>query len=101
VVKLGIDAADPVAYTNRVYAPALKEHAMSFYVAAYDTEAVYAWWEPANPDATGYEARVSYEGERRETFLAGARGQQQIAFCIQIYEYLCQHRDQAPEHPPL
>ena len=46
---------------------------MSNYVAAYDLEAVYAWWEPPRSDAEGYEAQVQYEGPRREEFLAGAR----------------------------
>ena len=46
---------------------------MSFYVAAYDTEAVFEWWEPTRSDAAGYDAYVSYEGESLETFLAGAR----------------------------
>ena len=46
---------------------------MAHYVAAYDTEAVYSWWQPPDPGKSGYEARVSYEGEAKQTFLAGAR----------------------------
>ena len=124
---------------------------MSFYVAAYDTEAVFAWWEPTRSDAAGYDAYLSYEGELRETFLAGARAVAEAhlgtetpaiffivaklldhcgselraildhpSFDLQChsythpdliristdeknlrYEYLCTHRAQAPDHPPL
>ncbi|NKB67355.1 MAG: hypothetical protein GKR89_09870 [Candidatus Latescibacteria bacterium] len=45
---------------------------MSFYISAYDTEAVFAWWEkPTGPDYAGY---VSYQGERLEECLTGQPG---------------------------
>lgn len=34
---------------------------MSSYISAYDTEAVYAWWDA--PTGPGYQGRVRYEGE--------------------------------------
>ena len=48
---------------------------MSSYVAGYDVEAVYAWWEADHTTHTGdnYDSVVSYEGERLEECLAGVR----------------------------
>lgn len=42
---------------------------MTFYVAAYDTEAVYPWWVPAD----GYHQAVRYEGARLDECLDGVR----------------------------
>ena len=42
---------------------------MTSYVAAYDTEAVYPWWEPRD----GYHQAVSYEGARLDECLDGVR----------------------------
>lgn len=48
---------------------------MSFYIAAYDTEAIYPWWEvggvPYSADL--YKRAVRYEGERLDECLAGIR----------------------------
>lgn len=46
---------------------------MSFYVAAYDTEAIYPWWELGDePYSAGlYKRVVRYEGSRLEECLAG------------------------------
>ena len=48
---------------------------MSAYVAGYDVEAVYAWWDSDHTEHTGdnYDDVVSYEGERLEECLAGVR----------------------------
>ena len=48
---------------------------MSFYVAAYDTEAVYPWWEIGDHEYSAdlYHRVVSYDGQRLQEFLAGAR----------------------------
>lgn len=35
---------------------------MPSYISAYDTEAVYAWWDA--PTGAGYQGRVRYEGEQ-------------------------------------
>ena len=43
---------------------------MSFYVAAYDTEAIYAWWE-CRSSTGGYESIVRYDKEGLAVFLAG------------------------------
>jgi hypothetical protein len=44
---------------------------MSFYVAAYDTEAVYPWWEKG--ERSRRENGFSYTPERIDEFLAGVR----------------------------
>jgi hypothetical protein len=44
---------------------------MSFYVAAYDTEAVYPWWEKG--ERSHRENGFSYTPERIDEFLAGVR----------------------------
>ncbi len=44
---------------------------MSYYVAAYDTEAIYAWWECRSSTARGYESIVRYDKEGLAVFLAG------------------------------
>ena len=48
---------------------------MPNYVAAYDVEAVYAWWAADFTTHTGdnYDDVVSYEGERLDECLAGVR----------------------------
>lgn len=46
---------------------------MSYYVPAYDTEPVYAWWRPPRADASGYDVRVSYADCRTDEFLDGVR----------------------------
>jgi hypothetical protein len=46
---------------------------MAFYVAAYDTEAIYAWWEDRPPAARGYDDIVRYDKEGLDVFLAGVR----------------------------
>jgi peptidoglycan/xylan/chitin deacetylase (PgdA/CDA1 family) len=51
------------------------KNGMSFYVAAYDTEAIYPWWELGDQkySAQLYQESVSYEGERLRECLAGVR----------------------------
>ena len=44
---------------------------MSFYVAAYDTEALYPWWEKGEP--SNRENGFSFTPERIDEFLAGVR----------------------------
>ncbi len=48
---------------------------MATYVAGYDAEAVYAWWEASFTEHTGdnYNDVVSYEGERLRECVAGIR----------------------------
>ncbi|MCY4663765.1 MAG: polysaccharide deacetylase family protein [Acidimicrobiaceae bacterium] len=48
---------------------------MAAYVAGYDVEAVYAWWDSDHTEHTGdnYDDVVSYEGERLTDCLAGVR----------------------------
>ena len=48
---------------------------MTFYVAAYDTEAIYPWWEFGDTpySATTYQQVVSYEGARLDECLDGVR----------------------------
>lgn len=48
---------------------------MTFYVAGYDTEAIYPWWDlGAKPySATTYQQAVSYEGTRLDECLDGVR----------------------------
>jgi peptidoglycan/xylan/chitin deacetylase (PgdA/CDA1 family) len=48
---------------------------MPFYVAGYDTEPVYPWWEIGDHEYSAelYHKVVSYEGERLQEFLAGTR----------------------------
>lgn len=48
---------------------------MSAYVAGYDVEAVYAWWDSEHTEHTGdnYDDVVSYEGDRLTECLAGVR----------------------------
>ena len=48
---------------------------MAAYVAGYDVEAVYAWWDSDHTEHTGdnYDDVVSYEGERLSECLAGVR----------------------------
>ena len=48
---------------------------MAAYVAGYDVEAVYAWWDSDHTEHTGdnYNDVVSYEGERLSECLAGVR----------------------------
>lgn len=49
---------------------------MPSYISAYDTEAVYAWWDaPAGP---GYQGRISYEGERLDECIASVRAVAQV-----------------------
>lgn len=51
------------------------KNGMSLYVAAYDTEAIYPWWELGDQkySAQLYQESVSYEGERLGECLAGVR----------------------------
>ena len=49
---------------------------MTFYVAAYDTEAIYPWWELGDGSpraATTYQQAVSYSGTRLDECLDGVR----------------------------
>ena len=48
---------------------------MAFYVAGYDTEAIYPWWEIGDTpySATTYQQMVSYEGARLDECLDGVR----------------------------
>ena len=48
---------------------------MAAYVAGYDVEAVYAWWDSDYTEHTGenYDDVVSYEGDRLSLCLAGVR----------------------------
>ncbi len=48
---------------------------MSFYIAAYDTEAIYPWWELGDvPYSAGlYKQVVRYDGPRLDECLAGIR----------------------------
>jgi len=48
---------------------------VAFYVAAYDVEAIYPWWELGDQrySAQLYRESVSYEGERLSECLAGIR----------------------------
>ena len=48
---------------------------MPAYVAGYDVEAIYAWWDSDHTEHTGdnYDDVVSYEGERLKDCLAGVR----------------------------
>ena len=48
---------------------------MSFYIAAYDTEAIYPWWELGDVPYTAelYKQSVRYEGPRLEECLSGIR----------------------------
>ena len=48
---------------------------MAFYVAAYDTEAIYPWWELGDTpySAMTYQQVVSYEGARLDECLDGVR----------------------------
>jgi peptidoglycan/xylan/chitin deacetylase (PgdA/CDA1 family) len=48
---------------------------MSTYVAGYDVEAVYAWWDSDHTVHTGdnYDNVVSYEGEKLDECIAGVR----------------------------
>ena len=48
---------------------------MAFYVAAYDTEAIYPWWDLGDTpySATTYQQVVSYEGARLDECLDGVR----------------------------
>ena len=48
---------------------------MAAYVAGYDVEAIYAWWDADYTEHTGdnYDDVVSYEGERLTECLAGVR----------------------------
>ena len=48
---------------------------MAAYVAGYDVEAVYAWWDADHTEHTGdnYDDVVSYEGDRLAECLAGVR----------------------------
>lgn len=57
---------------------------MPSYISAYDTEAVYAWWDA--PTRPGYQGRISYEGER-------------LAECKQ-YEHALAHKSQIPDASP-
>ena len=77
---------------------------MPSYISAYDTEAVYAWWDaPAGP---GYQGRISYEGERLAECIAGVRAVAQVhlerqapaSFFI-VAELLQQRRTRVPRHP--
>ena len=49
---------------------------MPSYISAYDTEAVYAWWDA--PTGPGYQGRISYEGERLAECIAGVRAVAQV-----------------------
>ena len=49
---------------------------MPSYISAYDTEAVYAWWDA--PTGAGYQGRISYEGERLAECIAGVRAVAQV-----------------------
>ncbi|MDE2810433.1 MAG: polysaccharide deacetylase family protein, partial [Gemmatimonadota bacterium] len=49
---------------------------MPSYISAYDTEAVYAWWDA--PTEPGYQGRISYEGERLAECIAGVRAVAQV-----------------------
>ena len=49
---------------------------MPSYISAYDTEAVYAWWDV--PTGPGYQGRISYEGERLAECIAGVRAVAQV-----------------------
>ena len=49
---------------------------MPSYISAYDTEAVYAWWDA--PTESGYQGRISYEGERLAECIAGVRAVAQV-----------------------
>ena len=49
---------------------------MTYYVAAYDTEAIYPWWELGDGSpraATTYQQAVSYSGTRLDECLDGVR----------------------------
>ena len=48
---------------------------MQFYIPAYDTEAIYPWWELGEQGYTAelYQESVRYEGERLDECLAGVR----------------------------
>ena len=48
---------------------------MAAYIAGYDVEAIYAWWDSEYTEHTGdnYDDVVSYEGERLSECLAGVR----------------------------
>ena len=49
---------------------------MPSYISAYDTEAVYAWWDA--PTRPGYRGRVRYERERLAECIAGVRTVAQV-----------------------
>jgi peptidoglycan/xylan/chitin deacetylase (PgdA/CDA1 family) len=57
-----------------------------FYVPAYDTEAIYAWWELGGQpyDPSSYSQAVSYEGERLEECLAGIRAVAEVHLKLDI-----------------
>ena len=48
---------------------------MTYYVSAYDTEAIYPWWEIGDKpySASTYQQMVSYEGARLDECLDGVR----------------------------
>jgi peptidoglycan/xylan/chitin deacetylase (PgdA/CDA1 family) len=59
---------------------------MPFYVPAYDTEAVYAWWERGGQryNPSSYSETVSYEGARLQAFLAGVRAVAEVHLTLKL-----------------
>jgi peptidoglycan/xylan/chitin deacetylase (PgdA/CDA1 family) len=59
---------------------------MSIYVPAYDTEAVYAWWERGSQSyhASSYSETVSYKGDRLQEFLAGVRAVAEVHLTLNL-----------------
>ena len=59
---------------------------MPFYVPAYDTEAVYPWWElggqPYAPSS--YPKAVSYEGQRLQECLAGIGAVAEVHLALDV-----------------
>jgi peptidoglycan/xylan/chitin deacetylase (PgdA/CDA1 family) len=59
---------------------------MPFYVPAYDTEAIYPWWElggqPYTPSS--YPQVVSYEGDRLQECLAGIRAVAEVHLALNL-----------------
>ena len=75
---------------------------MSAYVAGYDVEAVYAWWDSEHTEHTGdnYDDVVSYEGDRLTECLAGVRAVAEAHLGAGRTGHLL-HRGPAPRRGPI